>query len=562
MAAKKQEPKKPQMGTMPPKIFAQASPKSIGGVSMFDAMSGINAGTVSGFQSERSNIDKSVNQLHEAGFEVLQVNNYTINFAGSQGLFEKTFNTKLTIEQRSVIKPGGVKDFGEFIECPDTHIPGLITTAGTSFENLIEGIAIEEPRYLMGPSMFPPLKAYWHLDVPAGISLALNADKAHRAGITGKGIRVAMVDSGHYAHPFFSGRGYRVAPVVLGPGAADPLKDESGHGTAESAKMNFANTIGSFNTAVALNPDIITCSWGSSNPNGPLSAADQALAAAIASAWLSGIVVIFSAGNGHYGFPGQHPDCISAGGVFMAQNESIRASDYASGFLSRIYNGRRVPDVCGLVGMRPKAAYLMLPLEPGDDIDVSCQGGVHPNGDETTGNDGWASISGTSAAAPQLAGLSALILEACSRLTPANVRDIMQKTARDVIAGNCNPACGGAQAVVGPDTATGYGLVDANKAVLLAKVRCLSVRGPVRGPSRSVPGPVQPVVYPEPIRQVPEPRPPMPEPGPITPVQPRGEYYTALQDTSLNAGGSAKGLSQDDINTLEDMIIKSDLDLD
>ena len=91
-----------------------------------------------------------------------------------------------------------------------------------------------------------------------------------------------MVDSGWYRHAFFQAQGYQVAPVVLAPGAADPEDDESGHGTGESAnilaiapgcellpvKMNFVNTIAAFNTAVALQPDIITCSWGSHSPFG------------------------------------------------------------------------------------------------------------------------------------------------------------------------------------------------------------------------------------------------------------------------------------------------------
>src|SRR5687768_10372017 len=199
--------------------------------------------------------------------------------------------------------------------------------------------------------MYPALKSYGHLQMPAGVSLRCNADKEHRTGITGKGIKVAMVDSGWFKHPFFVNRGYRVAPVVLGPAAANPLKDESGHGTGESAnifavapdvqllpvKINFVNSIGAFNAAVGLTPDIITCSWGSSKQFGPLSAADMALATAIAAAVASGITVIFSAGNGHWGFPGQHPDVISAGGVYMDKNESLRASDYSSGFISNIY---------------------------------------------------------------------------------------------------------------------------------------------------------------------------------------------------------------------------------
>ncbi len=559
---------------MPKRIFAQASPRSIGGVSMFDAMTSINATTVSGFQSERGVIDAAANRLLEAGFDVLQTSSMTINIVGSQEVYEKAFKTKLVVEQRPVIKPGAVDAVAEFVECPETPLPGLISTAGTPFEDVIEGVAVEEPRYFMAASMFPPLKAYWHLDVPAGVSLALNADRAHRGGVTGRNIRVAMVDTGHYAHPFFEGRGYRVAPVVLGPAAVNPLKDEVGHGTGECAnifavapdvellpvKMNFVNSIGAFNAAVSLSPDIITCSWGSSLATGPLSAADQALAAAIAAAWAAGIVVIFSAGNGHYGFPSQHPDCIAAGGVFMAADGSLRASNYASGFVSQIYTGRQVPDVCGLVGMQPKAAYLMLPLEPADQIDQSYAGGTHPNGDETATNDGWGAFSGTSAAAPQLAGLAALIKEACSHLAPADVRDIMRKTARDVTQGTCSPSTGGSAATVGPDVATGDGLADAQKAVLLAKIRCLPIaRGPIRGieprqPEPRVsrdPGPIQPRTIP------PQPR---PEPAPVRPG-PTSSLEAASLEGQVASSRPSSPLTREDMQALEDMVINSGLKL-
>src|SRR5438045_2753756 len=88
---------------------------------------------------------------------------------------------------------------------PNLTIPERIATTGTPFAVLIEGVAIEEPRYYMTPSQFAPLKAYWHLRVPADISLADNADRAHRSGITGRGVKVAMVDSGWYKHPYFLG---------------------------------------------------------------------------------------------------------------------------------------------------------------------------------------------------------------------------------------------------------------------------------------------------------------------------------------------------------------------
>lgn len=490
---------------------------------MFEAQGQINSETVENFFAEDDIIARSVERLQQAGFEVLQVSPALINIAGSRRTYEQAFNTQLITEERPVIKEGAVEDTATFMEDPSTELPGLISTAGTPFADLLEGVALEQPRYFMAASHFAPTRAYWHLDVPAGVSLGCNADRAHRSGITGAGIKVAMCDTGWFKHPFFVSRGYRASPVVLGPAAANPLKDENGHGTGESAnifavapdvqllpvKMSFVNSIGAFNTAVGLAPDIITCSWGSSIQNGPLSAADQALAAAIATAVASGIVVIFSAGNGHWGFPGQHPDVISAGGVFMNPDGTFRASNYASGFMSNIYPGRRVPDVCGLVGMQPRAAYIMLPVEPGDSIDLDLAGGTHPNKDETASNDGWAAFSGTSAAAPQLAGTVALIMQACNKLAPADIRDILQKSARDVTSGNCSSSTGGHAATAGPDTATGYGLVDAQKAVLMAKLRCVAT------PPISV-TPVLPPVLPPVVPPV------LPPVKPIQPIQPIG----------------------------------------
>lgn len=555
---------------MPKRIFAQVSPLSAGGMSMFDAAGRIDSTNFMNFFSETSLSQRTAALLTEAGFEVLQITGSTINIAGSQKTYEEAFNTKLTLEQRTVIKPVVGEDLAEFVECPSTDMPGLITARGTKFEGLVEGVAIEEPRYLMASSFAPP-KAYWHLSVPAGVSLGCNADKAHRSGITGKGIKVVMTDSGWFKHPFFVSRGYRASPVVLGPGAANPLRDESGHGTGESAnifavapdvdftmvKMNFANTKGAFDAAVALNPHIISCSWGSSVSGSTLSAANIALATSIAAAVASGIIVVVSAGNGHWGFPGMHPDVISAGGVFMNPNETLRASDYASGFISNVYPGRKCPDLSGLVGMRPKAIYIMLPVEPNDDIDRGNAGGTHPNGDETATNDGWAAFSGTSAAAPQLAGAAALIKQACPRLKPNEVRSILMSTARDVTVGRCHPNHNH-PAGPGFDLATGAGLVDAHKATLTAKIRCLRV-GPITPPVIGPPVIGPPVVGPGPIT-----------PGPITPPQPVGPgpiigptvnpqpVRPAGEEAAPPATGP--GLSEEDINALQEMIINSEID--
>ncbi|ASJ73981.1 S8 family serine peptidase [Granulosicoccus antarcticus] len=530
---KKRSPATERAPTLPARIYAQASVLSIGGRSMFDAGFGINAENVADYLSEEALLSSAVAQLQQAGFDVLQVSGAMINIAGSAKVFEQAFGAPIEVHQREVIKPFSNSTVAEFLDSPNCDMPGLIATQNSAFGNVLEGVALEEPRYYMAPNATPPNPGYWHLDVPNGVSMGCNAGPAHRAGITGRGVVVSMVDSGFYRHPFFAAHGYRADNALLGPGASNAADDESGHGTGESAnifalapdvrlrpvKMSFVNSIGSFDMAVGLGPDIITCSWGSDLRNGSLSAADIALGNAVATAVASGITVIFSAGNGHWGFPGQHPDVISAGGVFMDSDGSLQASDYSSGFMSNIYSGRRVPDLSGLVGMQPGARYIMLPVQPLDEIDRNSAGGTHPNGDETTSNDGWAAFSGTSAAAPQLAGAAALVKQTCQRLTPAQVRDVLQRTATDVTTGQTHGNTGPNVAHCGVDEATGHGLVNAHRATILARMHCRIVSPvtptlpPVRPP---IVLPILPPVRPPIVQPVLPPiRPPI-----VQPIQP------------------------------------------
>lgn len=478
-----QSPSKPADAALPDIVFAQASPQSIGGTPLFDAPRSITSANVTDYMSEAVIIRAAVARLQSAGFQVLDVAPTTINIAGPPSLYESYFSARLVAEERPVLKSQDREDTATFVECPDTDLPGLVPVGASPASDVLEGVALEEPRYFH-QSPFPPRTGYWHLQVPGDVSMGLNADRAHRMQVTGAGVKVVMVDSGWFRHPYFVNRGYRAAPVVLGPATSRPTDDESGHGTGESAnlfavapdidftmvKINFVNSIGAFNTAIGLGPQVISCSWGSDIQGPGLSAANIALAAVVARAVANGIVVVFSAGNGQWGFPGQHPDVIAAGGVMVEPDGGLHASDYASGFASRVYPGRNVPDVSGLVGMRPRAAFIMLPLQAGDEIDGALgNGNAHPAGDETAPNDGWAAFSGTSAAAPQVAGVCALVKQVNPQLTPAQVKDVLSRTARDVTGGTNHPNHGH-QAVPGYDLATGHGLADAHRAVLAASL--------------------------------------------------------------------------------------------
>jgi hypothetical protein len=358
---------------------------------------------------------------------------------------------------------------------------------------VLDGIALNEPVYYSpppNPAIIPPETPKKYLNVPDDVAQGLNATLVHQNGITGKGVKVVMIDSGWYPHPFFSHHNYKVK-VVLAPGATEPERDDSGHGTGESAnvfaiapeaeltmikfdvalesKLKNVTSVAAFKRAIEQHPDIISCSWGLDQRSSQLSPQDKLLAAVIARAVREGILVIFAVGNGSWGFPAQHPDVIASGGVYKHLYGSLKgrleASNYASSFISPVYPGRQVPDLCGLVGQLPYGAYIMLPIPP-DGLRDRVLSVV---GDGTLPSDGWAAFSGTSAAAPQLAGICALMKQVDPSLSPARVKQILQQTARDVVEGSSNPAAGGHRAREGLDLATGYGLADAYEAVEAVK---------------------------------------------------------------------------------------------
>jgi Subtilase family len=462
-------------------IYAQASVHSLGGTSLFDADK-IDCKNVGQFHSDKKLIQKAIRRLKYAGFQIIDKSPTTITIAAPRAVFEKVFNTTITEDTDDIMNTDGSVQTRSFLDSPDTDVKGLMPIQKSRLADVLEGVALAEAPIYFAPSPIPPSVNYWHLRVPDDLAKAFNADKVHQMGITGKGVKVVMTDTGWEPHPYFLHHKYTFKPTVLGAGAKKPEKDENGHGTAESANIfaiapeiefqmvkNSFDTVAAFKAAVALKPHIISCSWGFDVRKPKLTAGQKALAAAVAQAVSQGIIVIFSAGNGQWGFPAMHPDVISVGGVFKDQTGDLQASDYASSFVSPVYKNRPCPDVSGLVGMRPKAAYIMLPVPAGCMTDVSMSGKTHPLGDETLGNDGWAAISGTSAAAPQIAGVCALLRQKLGdKLTPQLAKKILMDSAIDVTKGVSSPAAVSQTAGVGKDLATGAGLVDAFKAVALA----------------------------------------------------------------------------------------------
>jgi hypothetical protein len=472
----------------------------------------ISARSVTSFRPDPLDVDRALYELQQKGFETTIRGKLTASVRGTRRQFERLFGTKLAPVRLNATEAAQFHAFyfppdGAPWE-PDPAIAQMIDDAYIQWPHLYmarrRGTAAAPRRRAGGrrgrasggaaglsgtiPSPTPPVVPAFHLQVPGDVARLVNATPAHLAGITGGGVRVCMVDSGFaHSHPFFTTRGFS-STVALAPGATNRDTDTNGHGTGESANVfaiapdatfigvkldNDANPqqgatlLEGFQEALRHNPHVISVSLGfdlrQPGTNSPLPQLPNslvALEAEVEAAVAAGIVVVFSAGNGHYAFPGQMKEVISAGGTFVNRLGQRSASNYASAFKSLIYSGRSVPDFCGLVGQLPHADYIMLPISSNCEIDRDCS--VF---DGTTADDGWGLFSGTSAAAPQLAAVCALLLQKNPSLTPSDIKAVLKRTARDVRTGRANPASDpnglGLPARPGLDGATGSGLVDA-----------------------------------------------------------------------------------------------------
>lgn len=479
----------PNLPTLPDRVFAEAVVRSASGASLLDSPEAVTSETVDQFLASADTVQAAAQELRSAGFDVIDIGSISITVAASPAVYERALSTHLQAVDRPVIKELQQTATATFISAADAKPFGEVDVSRTPFSQLLDGVALSEPLYYFGcdtPSPTPPQTGQDYLTVPDGVAEGLNALAAHRKGITGKGVKVVMVDSGWYAHPYFAKHNYNVK-VVLAPGSTNSATDGLGHGTGESANLlaiapdieltmvkadvaisgasKHVNAVSALRKAIELRPDIISCSWGSDQRRRIISPYNRVMGAVIADAVRRGITVVFSAGNGQYGFPGQHPDVISAGGVYRyisgPLKGTLEASNYASSFVSPMYPKRNVPDVCGLVGKLPYGSYLMLPIPPGCEIDQR----LSALNDGTKPVDGWAAFSGTSAAAPQIAGVCALLKQLNRDLSPAQIKAILKTTAIDVSDGYSNPSSSGAAARAGPDLATGYGLVDVEKAI-------------------------------------------------------------------------------------------------
>lgn len=421
----------------------------------------------------------AVERLAALGFDIIHRGEFGISVRGPAELVSDVLQVQLAIDAKARRSPiRATQNFSMSFEGPDcsdlfvTPVHSL-TVNSTISEHIDDFVFTPPPHFSAAPAPAEPAHGYFGIGRNE-IRRLLNVP----AGGTGIGVTIGMIDTGFFPHPYYAANNLAYQPTAT-QSSPDPTTDPVGHGTA-MAYNAFAVAPGvtlkgfrvvgpaqvALEEAARAGVDIISCAWGF-----PGEARFPVVEATIASIINQGKVILFASGDGVRCWPASMPDVLAIGGVYTDQQNQLEASNYASGFPSghADYGGRRVPDVCGLCGQKPKGIYITLPCPPGSELDKQYGGGAFPNGDETLVADGWFNASGTSSATAQIAGVVALMVERAQTLgrpplTTAHVKQILQQTAIPVQRGmNAQ----GFAANGHPNAAVGFGLVNAAAALAI-----------------------------------------------------------------------------------------------
>lgn len=418
--------------------------------------------------------DKAIEDAARLGLKILKEGRFGITVSGSAELMGELIGEPLSVQaRRHRTTTASTIDFAENFQSPHAAdlflAPSSTLSVPAPYSEAIDHMVFTPPPTYFAPlSAVPPVSGF-HSVSAADIRRILNVP----GGFDGSGIKIAMVDTGFYPHPYYSANGldFRAITTATSP---QPQIDDYGHGTAIAFNV-FATAPGAtllgfkqtdpaqdaLEDAADSGADIITCSWGYDYEQ-----VFPMLQASLLSILDEGKIVLFASGNGHFAWPGSEPRVLSIGGVFSNSAGQLEASNYASGFASSQFPGRSVPDICGLCGQRPRAVYILMPTQPYNTMDQNLGGKPFPDGDGTPPGDGWVGASGTSSATPQVAGVVALMLQkaraAGRQLSAEDVRNILTQTGVQIRTGhNAQGRPAGGQ----PNAATGWGLIDAEAAL-------------------------------------------------------------------------------------------------
>ncbi len=294
----------------------------------------------------------------------------------------------------------------------------------------------------------------------AEVRSAIGADTMWARGYTGRGVGVALVDTGvvpvqglvagnvvngadlsfesqadglRYYDTF--GHGTHMAGIIAGNDTRNPTDPARFRGVAPSAKLTSIK-VGAADGAVDVSQVIAAVDWvvkhRNDDPKNPIRVLNLSygtdgvqsyqvdpLTHAVENAWRAGIVVVVSGGNDGFGAaklnnPAYDPHVLAVGAADLNGTAALTADDTVPSFSSRGDSSRRV-DVTA-----PGRSIVSL-RDPGSYIDEA-----HP---QARYGDQFFKGSGTSQSAAVVSGAVALLLEQRPSLTPNQVKALLRQTA-------------------------------------------------------------------------------------------------------------------------------------
>ena len=278
---------------------------------------------------------------------------------------------------------------------------------------------------------------------------AIEAPQAWRMA-TGRGVTVALMDSGIAAHPDLGGRvvarvdfvgerefedadkgdpgghGTHLAGIIAGQSADGTFSgvapdaslvslrvlDKVGQGTLRAVMAAFDWLL---KNRLAYRVRVLNISFGTDQK---VSYHQDPLAAAAESAWFAGIVVVVAAGNdGKVATPGADPFVVTVGS-FDDQGTLSFSDDRESSFSAQgpTLDGFTKPDL----------------LAPGRRVVSLCSTGSTLDDPDHKVSKLYCKMSGTSVATAFVSGTAALVLERHSNYTPTQVKSVLAADTRDI----------------------------------------------------------------------------------------------------------------------------------